>query len=295
MKNLKIIISLALCIVLLLTGCGGKESNTETGGASKENSNVNTENSNKDKETTPDNSDNTTQKPSGDFDSISDISDYWNTIYTSNEKAINSYDGMPIMELVTPGLCFITGVQYDLLNINNVDGRFEGELLLAGYPGFVEKSGALLTFGYEDTLLEDGFGITSKAGDIRSENGRSDLKNGYYYAESSTDRGGVVIVRETSEFKKQANKDMCALVIDGSTMNFRGDEELKTTYIFIRGGEKLFDFVVAESEAGTAFEVLHLEDDMTKTSAIAMFEAAGAVIANSGGIKDGVFYLDDKQ
>lgn len=294
MKKLKIV-SLILCIILLLSGCGGKGSNTETGGASKEDPVVNTEGSKNDIKSDSDSSNNTTQKPSGDFDSISDISEYWNTVYESNEAVLNAYDGMPIMELVTPGLCFVTGVQYELLNMNNENGRYEGELFLAGYPGFIEKNGDLLTFGYEDTLEEDGFSFSSKAGDIRRENGNSDLNKGYYFAESSTDRGGAIIARDTSEFVKQANDDMCALVIDGSTINFSGDEELKTTYIFIRGGEKLYDFVVAESGVGTAFEVLYMEDDMSKASAIAMFEAAGAVITNSGGIKDGAFYLDDRQ
>ena len=29
------------------------------------------------------------------------------------------------MELVTPSTCFISGVQYDLLNIDNKDGRLK--------------------------------------------------------------------------------------------------------------------------------------------------------------------------
>lgn len=66
---------------------------------------------------------------------ISDYSEAWNELYNQNEAAINKYEE-PIMELVTPGLEFVSGVQYDLLNMENKDGRFEGKLMMAGFPGF---------------------------------------------------------------------------------------------------------------------------------------------------------------
>jgi hypothetical protein len=228
----------------------------------------------------------------GKFECISDISDYWNKLYTANEAAINAYEGMPIMELVTPGMCFISGVQYDILNIFNEDGRFEGNLMLAGYPGFEEKKGSQITFGYEYTLEEDSQFSYSKAGDKTIENGNCDLKTGYYFTESYTDRSGDIIDRSTSEFKLQSDKTMCALVIDGGTISYNNEEKLTTSYIFIRAGEGLYDFAVGQSATGTAFDVLKLEDNMTKDQAISAFEAAGATIVYKGGIKDGVFYVE---
>ena len=39
--------------------------------------------------------------------SIGDFFNAWNALYKQNEKVINAYEGMPIMELVTPGTTFI--------------------------------------------------------------------------------------------------------------------------------------------------------------------------------------------
>ncbi|HQM63249.1 MAG TPA: hypothetical protein PK176_08030, partial [Acidobacteriota bacterium] len=33
---------------------------------------------------------------------IGDMAEAWNELYKQNEEAINNYEGMPIMELVTP-------------------------------------------------------------------------------------------------------------------------------------------------------------------------------------------------
>ncbi len=60
------------------------------------------------------------------FQKIGDVSNAWGALYNQNEKAINNYDAMPIMGLVTPPLTFLGSVQFDLLNMDNKDGRFEG-------------------------------------------------------------------------------------------------------------------------------------------------------------------------
>jgi hypothetical protein len=303
MKKILIIISALLCSVLLFAGCG--DSSKPTDSSSKTSEDLGEEDTEKVEDTEKDvsedvtpqlseevNSDDIETLNTGEFKSICDISDYWNDLYTMNEEVINAYEGMPIMELVTPGLCFISGVQFDLLNIENKDGRFEGELMLAGYQGVVEKKGSLINFGYEDTLEEDGFSPSMKKGDKKSENGNCDLEKGLFFTDSHTDRDGAIIERSTSEFQKQEDGSMCAIVMDGRTLNYNAEEDLYTSYIYIRSGKDQYDFVVASSAIGTDYEILHLEADMTKEKAMSMFEAAGGTIEKSGGIDKGVLFLD---
>lgn len=311
MKKILILISLLICTSLLFVGCRGalkavgsdlKKSaeNLVTEAAANVNSDTSSDavtDGTKAVDDTEafdakDGDNNTEGVNSGKFECISDISDYWTDIYNQNEEAINNYGGMPIMELVTPGLCFVTGVQYDILNVYKKDGRFEGNLMLAGYPGFVEKKGSQITFGYEATIEEDAQYSDTLAGDKKAENGNCDLAKGYYYSESYTDRGGKKIDRSTDEFALQSDASMCTLVIEGKTYGLNNEEDPTTTYIFIRGGKGLYDYAIAQSTKGCDFEDLHLENDMTKEAAIAMFEKAGATIQNSGGIKDGTFYVD---
>lgn len=229
-------------------------------------------------------------KPSK-FETIADISEYWNELYNSNEGVINDYE-VPVIELVTPGLCFITGVQYDILNIYNEEGRFEGDLMLAGFPAFVEKKGPEIIFGYEYTYDEEGGFGNNQVGDRKVENGTCDLDSGYYYTEQYTEREGKHIRRNTYEFITSSKSGMCTLVIEGSNLNFRDEESPSTNYIFIDADNGKFDFAIAKSEHGTNFDNLYLENDMTKAAAIDMFKEAGAVIEYSGGIKDGNMYMD---
>ena len=126
---------------------------------------------------------------------IGDMADAWNDLYKQNEAVLNGYDGMPIMGLVTPPLTFVSTVQFDLLNMDNKDGRVEGKLMFAGYNGFVEKAGARITFGFDHTLEKDGFGPLAKAGDRMVENGSIDLAGEYYLSESFTERAGQKITR----------------------------------------------------------------------------------------------------
>lgn len=303
MKKAITIVTLMLCFTLIIVGCN---KSPETSGSKNLNESNDTGDVIEEEVVqgagdileeevvtvdTPSNETSTTVN-SGDIASITDLSEYWNSLYKTNEAVINAYEGMPIMELVTPGLCFVTGIQYDLLNLYNEDGRFEGELMLAGYPGYVEKKGSKLTFGYEDIRDEDGFSPSMKAGDKDVESGSCDLDKGYYYADSYTEREGVQISRTTSEFKKQADGSMCTIVMEGRTIDFRNNEELSTSYIFIRSGEGQYDFVIASSAIGTTYDFLSLEEDMTKEMAFALFEGAGATIENSGHIKDGKLILD---
>jgi len=225
---------------------------------------------------------------------ISDMADAWNNLYKNNEAVINKYDGMPIMELVTPPLTFIATVQYDLLNIDNRDGRFEGKLMFAGYNGFVEKAGAKITFGSDHKLEKDGFGPAAKAGDRVLENGSLALDKEYYIAETFTEREGRKISRSYHEFKRLGDGSMVCLALSGHTINMRGDEDISDDVIFLRNGKNQYDFVIAKAKTGPEFKSLSFADqgDLTKEQAIGLFKASGYAIDQTGGIKDGKLVVD---
>lgn len=311
MRKIFVIVSILLCFTLLFSGCGGtsEPADSEVGDGTEEVGDTETEDENIEDENIEDEdieeeasegdvegeeviSEGVAVEGDKDYQMISDLAGYWNDLYTANEAVLNAYEGMPIMETVTPGLCFISGAGYDLLNLENADGRFEGDLMLSGYKGFVEKKGGQFTFGYEGVLEEDGFGPSNKKGDKHVENGNCDLDKGYFYADNYSDRAGSIIVRSTSVFQKHEDGSMSTIVIDGRTQNYNGDAEPVTSYIFIRNGKDQYDLIVAKSTTGTNYEPLTIEADMTKEKAVAKFEAVGAIVEISAGIKDGVFVLE---
>ncbi len=225
---------------------------------------------------------------------IGDMSEAWQDLYKQNEAVINQYDGMPIMELVTPPVTFTSTVQFDLLNIDNQDGRFEGKLMLAGYNGFVEKSGARITFGSDRKLEKDGFGPAAKAGDRNVENGSLDLDKEYYIAETHTERAGRKISRSYHEFKRLGDGSMVCLALSGRTINMRGDNDISDDVIFLRNGKNQYDFVIAKAKTGPEFKSISFADqgDLTKEQAIELFKAAGYAIERTGGIRDGKLVVD---
>jgi len=281
----------------MVTACGGstdtKQDTTEKSAETTEKSSDTTE------KVEPEKAPVETEKPeavSGDaqLESIADFADLWTSLYNNNESVINEYDGMPIMALVLPGTCFISGVQYGLLNLENKDGRYEGELMFAGFQGFIEKDGSNLTFGYDDVLEKDGFGPSAKAGDRKVENGNCDLKNVYFYEESYSERNGSQFQRSTSEFRQEKDGSISCFVLSGNSLDFRGNKAISNEAIFIRNGKDQYDFVVAKAEVGPNFEIISLKDreDMTKEQAIQVFQDAGYVLEMSGGIVDGKLTLD---
>lgn len=229
------------------------------------------------------------------FTEISDLADAWNDLYKQNEKAINDYEGMIMMELVTPGLAFVSGVQYDLLNMENKDGRFTGELVLAGYHGFVEKQGSKITFGYDEVMTEDGFGPLSKAGDRRVESGIFETSKEYYKSESYTERGGAKLTRYYYEFKRLPDGSIICFALSGGAMDAMGKEAPYTTFAFIRSGKERYDFAIAKAKLGPEFNVVSLVDetDLKVEKAVAIFEAKGFTITATGGIKNGKLFVND--
>ncbi|MHB8129831.1 MAG: hypothetical protein ACYDEX_12610 [Mobilitalea sp.] len=307
MRKIFIVVSILLCFTLLFNGCGGsvEPTDSEDGDEAEAEGDTETDLETEDEDIEEEASESEESQEGEevisegvavegdkDYQMISDLAGYWNDLYTANEAVLNAYEGMPIMETVTPGLCFISGAGYDLLNLENADGRFVGDLMLSGYKGFVEKNGGQFTFGYEGVLEEDGFGPSNKKGDKHVENGNCDLNKGYFYADNYSDRAGSIIVRSTSVFQKHEDGSMSTIVIDGRTQNYNGDAEPVTSYIFIRNGKNQYDLIVAKSTTGTNYEPLAIEADMTKEMAVAKFEAVGAIVEISAGIKDGAFVLE---
>ncbi len=228
------------------------------------------------------------------FQKISDVSEAWGALYKQNEKAINNYDAMPIMGLVTPPLTFLGSVQFDLLNTDNKDGRFEGTLMLAGYKGTMERAGSKITFGYDYTLEKDGFGPAAKKGDRNTQSGSLDLGKEHYVADDSTERAGRKISRSYTEFKRLGDGSMICLAISAHTINGRGDAETGSGAVYIHNGKDLFDFVTAKAALGPEFQKVSFADkgDLTKAQAIEAFKAAGFTIDQTGGVRDGKLYTD---
>ena len=228
------------------------------------------------------------------FQKIGDVADAWAALYSQNEKAINNYDAMPIMGLVTPPLTFVGSVQFDLLNTDNKDGRFEGMLLLAGYKGFVEKAGSKITFGYDYKREKDGVGPTAKAGDRNTQNGSLDLSKEHYIADDSSERAGKRITRTYTEFKRLGDGSMICLSVSGHTINVKGDQESASDAVYIHNGKDRFDFVTAKSGAGPEFQKVSFVDkgDLTKEQALEAFKAAGFTIEKTGDVRDGKLFTD---
>ena len=281
MKKRIMVFSVILCISLLFTTCGGGKSPQKPNGDSTSASQ-------------PADSAAAPAPVKAGLQKIGDIADAWNELYTQNEAAINSYDGMPIMGLVTPPITFITSVQFDLLNIDNKDGRIEGKLMFAGYNGFVEKAGAKITFGYDHKLEKDGFGPAAKAGDRSVENGSLALDKEHYISEAYTERAGTKISRSYHEFKRLGDQSMICLAFSGQTFNGKGDENISDEVIFLHNGKNQYDFVIARAKTGPEFKSISFADkgDLSKEQAIELFKAAGYAIDQTGGIKDGKLVVD---
>jgi hypothetical protein len=228
------------------------------------------------------------------FQKIGDVSDAWRALYSLNEKAINNYDAMPIMGLVTPPLTFLGSVQFDLLNTDNKDGRFEGTLMLAGYKGTMERAGSKITFGYDYTLEKDGFGPAAKKGDRNTQTGSLDLSKEHYVADDSSERAGRKIKRSYTEFKRLGDGSMICLAIFAHTINGKGDAETGSEAVYIHNGKDLFDFVTAKAAVGPEFQKVSFAEkgDLTKAQAVEAFKAAGFTIDQTGGVRDGKLFTD---
>jgi len=318
MKKIMTMLALLICMALLIVGCGSPRSSIsskeDTKDTTGESGQIDSEDSETEDASETDKASETedaaeTDKASETEDAAEDteevvstsskpttiveFSDLWSNLYEGNEQAINNYEGV-IFELIMPATSFITGIQYDLLNINNENGRYEGELMFAGYKGFVEKNGSDLTFGYDTIREEDGFSPNMLTGDRIFESGNCDLDAVYYYVESYTERSGSKIDRQVSEFRQEKDGSISCFTFEGYNRNSSNEEDPQTTFVYIRNGKNQYDFVIAKAAVGTEFEIVTLKDyeDMTKEQAIKLFEGAGFTIERTGGIKDAILVID---
>ena len=227
---------------------------------------------------------------------ISDMANVWNALYKQNEKVINEYEGMPIMGLVTPPLAFASAVQFDIMNPNRQDGRFENRMMMAGYQGNLQQAGNQLTFTYDDKLQKDGFGPAHKAGDRVFGSGSLALDSGYFIWETFSERAGKKLERHYTEFKRLGDGSMVCLALSGQLFGMRGDAENRSGAIYLHNGPGRYDFVIAKGQAGPEFQALSFAEkgDLTKEQAMELFKAAGYEIEKSGGILAGKLVLDNQ-
>lgn len=232
---------------------------------------------------------------SGKIDSITKFTDAFTAEQKKTEQIINDYDAMPIMELVTPQLDLASAVFYDILNLDNKDGHFEGKIGLSDHTGFEEKKGSVTNFGSDYVVAENqSFGNTKK-GDHFVENGTFDTTKQYFKSEKYTEREGKKISATISEFKCLADGTFLVLQSNGNAFDGKGEEVNSNKYIFLAIGKDRYDFVIAEDVKGPSFTPVLLSDkgELTKQSAIETFKASGWTIEKTGGIVNGKLVKDN--
>lgn len=290
MKRMLIILCIALCIVLVLGGCGSGKPVPDNDADKQEELPVSTEKHDKPEDPPP-----SPGKPgtSGGYETIKDFSEAWMALIEAHKPAINAFEE-PLLELLNPGveLCFC--VNYDMLNMDNKEGRHEGKFLILDYPAFVEKKGPQLTFGYEHTRTEASSNPNKKVGDKLVENGRCDLDKGFFQAENYTLRGDNKAVGTYVEIKEVKKGEMICLRIYGSKFDVKMKEQPWAYCTYMRVGKDTMDFVYARSTAGPDFEVLSIADkgNLAKEEAVKMMTAAGFEIEKTGGIAGGKVFID---
>ncbi len=225
---------------------------------------------------------------------LGDFVDAWTSRYQANEAVINAYEGMPMLELVTPALALAIGPQFDLLNPGGADGRFDGQLIMAGKKGFIEKKGAVLTFGYSQALDKDGFGPTAKKGDVQILEGSADLALGVITLRNRTERDGKKITASQTEYRLLPDGSMLCLALNGHSIDGKGDPSTYTSFIFLHNGDKKYDFVIARAELGPELPAMTLAEkgDLDKAKAAALATGSGFKVEKSGGVADGKLVLD---
>jgi 5-hydroxyisourate hydrolase-like protein (transthyretin family) len=271
---MKKLLSLIFILVLsiFIVGCNSsKETTTNTSGQGSSNE----------------------QKTAGKIDTITKFSDALTTEQKKTENIINDYEGMPIMELFTPQLNLTSGVFYDVLNIDNKDGRFEGKFALSGHDGYIEKKGNISNFGYDYIVAEDNQNGKGK-GDHLVESGVFDSDKQYYKSEQYTERDGKKISVSYTEFQRLADGTFLVLQSEGNAFDSRGEEVNSNKFIYLVIGEGRYDFVIAKADIGPSFVPVLLSDkgEMTKEQANELFKSSGWKIEQTGGIKDGKLVKD---
>lgn len=228
----------------------------------------------------------------GKIDNLTDYSDAWTELYSIHEPIINDYTGMPIMPLVMVGLPLANAIFYSLLDLENVDGEFSGNVGFGDTEGYYNKSGDVAKFGKDWIRDADGAMSNDKAGDRILTNGLFDASKGYFYLEDSTMRDDQTFTRTTTEFIRSENGSFICLYQVASDLDYDGNDNKTNTLAFISMSEDSYEFVTAEGTIGIDGMVLALTKGMTVAEATMQFIDAGYAIDKTGGIQNGVFVVD---
>lgn len=221
-------------------------------------------------------------------DTLSSIVDAWTEVSSAHTEAVNNYDStenmlLP-MQLVGPELTLAMIVQYDLLNLYNNEGRFEGELMFSGQKAFVEKSGAKLVFGSDHIVDADTGSYT--IGDRIVENGEADLNKVWLKSEEHVERDGKTISHSYIEVVKMSDGSLALLSLSGNT------DSSDTSAVFVHASGTVYEYVVATAATGVDFSVLSLGNGFDKAQARSFLESAGYTVTDSGSDVNGKLVAD---
>lgn len=231
--------------------------------------------------------------PSADgLKSITDIVNEWSRLSSLHEEAVNGYDNMDNMflplQLVGPELTLAMLAQYDLLNINNDNGRFDGTLMLNGHPAFEERNGAKIVFGSDFTIPDDGNSYSYEPGDRLVENGEADLSKAWLKSEDTVEHDGTKISRNYIEIIKMSDGGMALLYFSGRV----SDNGPATDVVFLRASESAYEYVVASSQVGIEFDILSIGNGFDKAQALSVLQGAGYTVTESGSDVNGKLVAD---
>lgn len=278
---MKKILSIVFVLVLTISiaGCGASK---DTAGSSANQSSASGTSTSSD------------SKTSGKIDTITKFCDALSAEQKLTEQIINNYEGMPILELVTPQQNLAAAVFYELLNMDNKEGKFEGKFGLSDHNGFIEKKGNISTFGYDYIYSQEKSFGNSKKGDRIVENGVFDADKQYYKSEEFSERDGKKISVSWTEFQRLADGTFLVLQSFGNAFNGKGDAVNSNKFIYLVIGKDRYDFVIAKANIGPIFTPVLLSDkgEMTKQQASELFKSSGWTIDETGGIIDGKLVKD---
>lgn len=152
----------------------------------------------------------------------------------------------------------------------------------------MEKSGSVLTFGYDDVRKEKGFSPNDLAGDRLVESGRADLAAGLYTTEQYTEREGVKTSRSCYDFARQSDGSIICIYMSGGLYGGQGDEDPYINALYVRIGEGVYEYAVAQGTLGTDFTPIALNGaGMSRDEAVSAFEAKGLSIVEKGSLQNG--------
>lgn len=227
----------------------------------------------------------------GKIDNLTTYTEAWTELYSVHEATINAYEGMPIMSLVMVAMPLANAIFYSLLDLENVDGNFSGQIGFSDAEGYYNKSGDVMEFGQDNIRAEDGFVPNDLAGDRILTEGLFDANKGYFIMDDSTMRNDQVILRNKTEFIRSNDGAFVCLYQVSGDMEQSGNANKYNILTFITMSESHYNFVNAEGTLGVDGKLLALTEGMTIEEATNLFLESGYTISETGGIEDGVFVV----